>query len=36
MKKGHSAEKIVANLRQADVDLGKGLNARGLQADGHR
>ena len=25
MKKRHSAEQIVANLRQADVDLGKGL-----------
>ena len=25
MKKRHSAEQIVAKLRQADVDLGKGL-----------
>ena len=25
MKKRHNAEQIVAKLRQADVDLGKGL-----------
>ena len=28
MKKRHSAEQIVAKLRQADVDLGKGLTVR--------
>ena len=27
MKKRHSAEQIVAKLRQADVELGKGLKA---------
>ena len=30
MKKRHSVEQIVAKLRQADVDLGKGLTVPGL------